>query len=1608
MWRNHDVFEAGTRLAVSDEGEDGFHKRPFDLKSGKPAEKARALPDGEIVAGTPIPAIVPLPGKGMAPEPEKVHVTKKDNGMGSKAVLSTPFNQETKNPGYPFWIAGVTEHGSHSASIGSRPTTPPRDMSEIPGIISGHNGGLPRHALAGLWAAEEKERGDIEFRFDRFTAKKEIHKAKPVYYDEEGTELEKVAMRFHATREHPTHKTDMQGNISPAHFVTNGAPSVPGAPFNDPCIDDQGNPLMTGGNGYFFGGNKGSYINVKSSLPDGVEFGNDRPRVYKGANIQLDVVFNKLGYHYPQQRILALWEDVGALLSKERPPEPLVMRLNTFDCAMYAHTNLVPHYFSGDDYQITTPTDVIGQHIHLPKWDLTSADGGANGWNYEDGTFSPLTVLERIHAINKWNADNPEKAVLNPIDGKKELKPVLHPYFNGKKFAEHQLPNCQELWDKKRSFIDFIEEYGKPGKCDWLGARTTLQRWFSDPLVNKGGIHRGLGITFTHDHLGASTHQQLGLYATMLSEPPGSKWYHNETGEPLYTRGDGGPTSWQTVISGGRDKAGKLTSIEFDGVEGDDSHREFFLQFGDFQHAYVKDEYIGVNKEGVSWIFDRDNPIGSKKYAKPTKESFRKSINPSVRKPADPGSRDIIAYEPACPGGLAEIKRLSSDWAYTKTDFTNSELYDAKGRPVRPCPEAISADDVGMMVVNYRNEPIGARVYDPKTKKQADGERGDLAFAMQTRKDRAIPELSTIRGDTPYAPLTFRNFQGDPFTPILRAYSGDKIRVKVQGGAHEHEHNGSINAMAWLQGGSGFGQASHSGWRNSQNTGLSEQFTFTASITDYQTPLGIHDRMYTVDTSQDGLWNGVWGIIRSRSHLHKSDKLAVLPNNPLPTVLEPIYDQKGKKGFCPEDAPLQEYKVSAVLANKALSKPKDIVIPKAPEDAHLNVNGGTLVYNPRDTAIKIQYRDKMTGETRTQDYGVTGPLHDPTAIMFVLDDDLILENESWKIKTGKPVEPLVLRAAAGDCIKIELTNRLPESSGKMPDLDGYTSLSGIIIRDEGTPGSKMTTFNNNLIRPSNHVGLHPQLVHYDVHESDGNSIGLNANSLVSPGGKPGEYFWYAGVVDARMNDICESTPEHHKKILNLLNNISLLSLSSPLSKIIDSAREFNKDVKGNFLERIDHDLIKRIIGKEIDKDKFRFEEKILDKLSSILRNVKEEDNDYFHDQLSEIYWNWRSGKFNELTNLSGTDSIGELLYQHNNFRTVKLAGKDDLNNHCSRYVPVEFGGTNLTPPDRIKQGQKGAIGALVIEPEGSTWIENDLVIDRQNPGNDQSNKRATRTMADVTYPVTEMNGERKFRDLVMVHQKGLNLRYKDGSAVPNIAAEKENPNEPTELTAPEDAHDSGHMAINYGAEPMWFRFGLPPDADFGRNGLGGVERAWEVFSDGCCSGSGNIGTVSPSLIPDVRKPEPYVPIMTAYAGQEMRIHALMPTGTGRASTMELHGHGWPRDPYLAEHVMQTDKGAFPKGFSEATWGIPSKCIGGNALAMYMGGQESLSPMAHFDMVFPRAGGYRGIKGDFLWRDHGGFGITNGLWALIRVKEAPAEYGNRFAPRMLRTNCDIPG
>src|SRR5205085_162446 len=85
-------------------------------------------------------------------------------------------------------------------------------------------------------------------------------------------------------------------------------------------------------------------------------------------NWQMKVTFNKKGWHYPQQRFITLWGDVANTLNGTRLPEPFFFRANSHDIIEFWHTDLVPSYYELDDFQVRTPTDIIGQHIHLVKF----------------------------------------------------------------------------------------------------------------------------------------------------------------------------------------------------------------------------------------------------------------------------------------------------------------------------------------------------------------------------------------------------------------------------------------------------------------------------------------------------------------------------------------------------------------------------------------------------------------------------------------------------------------------------------------------------------------------------------------------------------------------------------------------------------------------------------------------------------------------------------------------------------------------------------------------------------------------------------------------------------------------------------------------------------------------------------------------------------------------------------------------------------------------------------------------------------------------------------------------------------------------------------------
>ena len=193
---------------------------------------------------------------------------------------------------------------------------------------------------------------------------KEVLKARPQFFPEEGTDLEKTAMRFHAVQ-----PSELQGS---SHGCAGGGggelrhqrrrrPGSRGA-VPRPCIDDVGVRLNTGVIGTFFSGETltgplhARLQRVQRAAAAGVQ-GRQHP-VRRGAQ-QDRLPLPAAAHHFAVGRR-------GPGDQQAEAAEPLVMRLNTFDCAVYSHSNLVPKDYEIDDYQVRTPTDIIGQHIHLP------------------------------------------------------------------------------------------------------------------------------------------------------------------------------------------------------------------------------------------------------------------------------------------------------------------------------------------------------------------------------------------------------------------------------------------------------------------------------------------------------------------------------------------------------------------------------------------------------------------------------------------------------------------------------------------------------------------------------------------------------------------------------------------------------------------------------------------------------------------------------------------------------------------------------------------------------------------------------------------------------------------------------------------------------------------------------------------------------------------------------------------------------------------------------------------------------------------------------------------------------------------------------------------
>jgi len=801
LWRNHDVLEDGTRWLP-----DGALGPGTDPRTGAAA------------GGAPVPAVVPLPGQPMPPAP----------------VYAA--NPAEALPGYPFFVAGEAGH---------RAPQPPLDMVE--------DGGLPRHRIGG--AGRRTAPGgaepdpfvaiaDADFRLHLEPVDLELLPA-------DGTPLERRAMRFHAGQ--GTARDPMTGADAPAQataaplpgigtvrffelplpegagalgrFRVNGRPPQPGAPFADPCRAEDGGPAPL--------------------------------RQYRVSAVELDLVVNEAGWHDPQAHINVLTDEVAGIEGRSRRAAPFYFRAHSGDCVAYHHQNRTGGELELDDFQVATPTDTIGQHIHLVKFDVLASDGAANGWNYEDGTFAALHLRERVAAANARGGAREMRPDGTPAPARRAL-PAPRP-------GAYQ--TTAQRWYADRTWHpDPLSEAPAGVLCDQDG----LQRWFEPDGGTRTAECRDstLRTVFTHDHFGPSSIQQHGFYSALLVEPEESVWFTAD-GRPM--------CSAVGEMPGGSAAAGCTLPVT--------------------QLAPPPGADVDIWRPNAQAVIVRAGGNGKTREAHPDFREFPMAIADFALLYTPPNDN----HSPADASWVeSQRQRLSPE--------ANAALRAWRtrhGRPVDPpeAPEAISQKHHDPYLVNYAHDPVPLRIgrHSEMPRDRApfggiapaigrDGAplplRQDCAWTRHDARDQVDRQRPGSAGDLANA---FDSLcHGDPFAEMPEAYAGEQMQIRLIQGAQEVQHVFNIPGLRWrrdedatygVSTGASVARAAaaaqspgpataearrnllESGFVSAQEVGISEHFEFRTRAEGGPGRLGAIDQIWHFG-SNDAIWNGAWGLLR--------------------------------------------------------------------------------------------------------------------------------------------------------------------------------------------------------------------------------------------------------------------------------------------------------------------------------------------------------------------------------------------------------------------------------------------------------------------------------------------------------------------------------------------------------------------------------------------------------------------------------------------------------------------------------------------------------------------------------------------------------------------------
>lgn len=319
---------------------------------------------------------------------------------------------------------------------------------------------------------------------------------------------------------------------------------------------------------------------------------------------------------------------------------------------------------------------------------------------------------------------------------------------------------------------------------------------------------------------------------------------------------------------------------------------------------------------------------------------------------------------------------------------------------------------------------------------------------------------------------------GDPDTPVFRTYVGDPIKLRlIHGGVQEtHEFHWHVHQWRFEA------NDPDSDIVDVQAVGPQSAFSISplygaGSLQGAFGDIVMHCHLYPHFT--DGMWciNRAFNTLQDGSQCYPNG-LPIAPLKPLPDREPPPLPTPEKPGF-PNFIP-------GIFGCKAPRPPLGIEGGREPTAIERNqfapnARPGAVFVNPCRPGINPEREFDVVAIQMPVVYNRQG-WHDPEGRLFVLAED------EAEVRAGaKPPEPLVLRANAGDCVRVRFTNKFREVIG----------------------GNAFQ-----LATRTYESSMHIHFVKFDPLVSDGANVGWNYDFSVLPG----ETIWYQWFADVELRN----------------------------------------------------------------------------------------------------------------------------------------------------------------------------------------------------------------------------------------------------------------------------------------------------------------------------------------------------------------------------------------------------------------------------------------------------------------------------------------------------------